>query len=121
MLSTGGSGVGPITIDIANPVSGVGAQIQADDFGAYTAQIQAFDSSHNLLGTFTVSGDSEGGSTGTAPFLGVSSTSSNISEIVYSLTADGNLADLAINQLSLTAPSRSLPRWCWPASAAWPA
>lgn len=46
---------GPLTLSFDTPGSAVGAQINANVYGAFTAEIQAFDQKV-LLGTFTESG-----------------------------------------------------------------
>jgi hypothetical protein len=94
-------GGGPdITIDFATPVSGAGAQIQADFFGSFTAEIIA--SNGSVLGTFTENGNSTSASDNSAIFIGVLSSSANIAEIRFELTAAAASSnDFAIGPVSL--------------------
>jgi hypothetical protein len=101
------AGNGPtLTLDFgSNPISGGGLQIQADYYGSYSAQIQAFDSSNNLLGTFTVGGgNNTGAEDNTALFIGVLSTSgADIDRLVFSTpTAAGSPNDFAVGPVSFT-------------------
>ncbi|HUY12430.1 MAG TPA: PEP-CTERM sorting domain-containing protein [Terriglobia bacterium] len=95
---------GPLSLSSSTGLSEIGAQIQTNIGGAFTAQIQAFDGT-NLLGTFTENGVSNGNNDGSAIFLGVQDlTGANITSIEYSVTSCLNTCtDFAINQLSLTA------------------
>jgi hypothetical protein len=77
---------GPVTLSFNHPVQGFGSQIQAGLFGNFTAQIQAFDGSNNLLGTFTENGVSNSNGNDSAIFLGVLSSATDISKIVVGLT-----------------------------------
>jgi MYXO-CTERM domain-containing protein len=82
---------GPVTLNFNNPVQGFGSQIQSGLYGAFTAQIQAFDSSNTLLGSFTENGASNGNGDDSAIFIGVLSTATDISKVIMSLTtAPGN-------------------------------
>jgi len=89
-------GTGPdITLTFATPVDGVGAQIQSDDFGTFTAQILV-----NGTSTFTEDGDSTGAADGSAIFIGWSGP---VSTIQFTLTAasGGNPNDFAIGPVAL--------------------
>ncbi len=95
-------GNGPLTLSFSTPLSAVGAQIQADYFGAFTAQIQAYNG-NTLLGTFSESGNSTSNGDNSAIFIGVKDSTAEITSIVFSLTSCSNACtDFAINQLSLT-------------------
>jgi PEP-CTERM motif len=96
-------GNGPITLTFSTPVSGVGAQVESDDFGDFTAQIALYDGA-TLLGSYTEAGDGEDTDDNTAIFLGaIDSTGANITSAVFSLTAapGDTTDDLAINDVSL--------------------
>jgi hypothetical protein len=97
-------GVGPdLTISFASPVAGAGAQWQANFFGAFGANLKAYDSADNLLGTVTRDGNSNSAGDGSAIFLGVLSSEVNISKIVLTLDyAWFAPQDFAINRLLLT-------------------
>ncbi|HZU44981.1 MAG TPA: PEP-CTERM sorting domain-containing protein [Terriglobales bacterium] len=96
-------GQGPLTLALSKGVSQIGAQIQADFYGAFTAQIQAF-SGNTLLGTFSESGNSTSDEDNSAIYLGIKDLSgANITSIVISLTdCAQNCTDFGINQLSLS-------------------
>jgi hypothetical protein len=92
-----------VTADIAfnNAIFGAGAQIQRDNFGEFTAEIQAFGPSHILLGFFTELGNSTSNGDNSAIFLGVTSDTP-ITGISYFLSgAEGGDAGFAINRLDL--------------------
>lgn len=97
-------GNGPLTLSSSTGLSEIGGQIQADFYGNFTAQIQAWDGT-TLLGTFTEDGVSNGNEDDSAIFLGIQDLSgANITSIQYSLTSCVlDCTDFTINQLSLTA------------------
>ncbi len=90
-----------LNISFSTPVSTAGANIQSDFYGPFNATISAYDSSSNLLATYTESGDSNGNNDGSAIFLGVSSPTSNISVIQYTTDSSTGNYDFAINQLGI--------------------
>lgn len=105
--------LGPITINFANPVDRVGAQIQSDYYGAFTAMITAFDSVGNTLGSFTRPGNSNSNGDGSAIFIGIGSDTANISRLQFSVPNASfspedfafSPEDFAINGLSLRSTS----------------
>jgi hypothetical protein len=104
LLWTDGGATGPIKLTFNQAISGVGFQIESAVSGDFTAEIAAFDSSNNLLGTFSESGTSAFTADNSAIFLGLQDqTGMNVSSVVISLTAatSGNVSNFAINQLSL--------------------
>ncbi len=99
----GNGGNGPLTLSFSKSVSGVGALIQADGPGQFTAQIQVFNGP-TLLGSFTVTSDTNGD----AAYIGVLDQSgTNITSVVFNLTTCvGICADFAIDTVNLdTAPA----------------
>jgi hypothetical protein len=92
----------PMTIAFASPVLGVGANINADDYGPFTGTIEAFDGSTSL-GTFTEDGVVTSNEDGSAIFIGVLDKNAEITSIVFGLT-DPTLGDFAINSLRLLTP-----------------
>jgi hypothetical protein len=74
-----------ITIHFAQPVAAVGAQIQADFPGAFTAQI--IGSNGSPVGSFIENGDSTHLGDGSAIFIGLQSTAVDISEVQFTLTS----------------------------------
>lgn len=89
-----------ITFALVNPVGGIGAQIQENQFGAFTAQISAYDSANSLLGSFTENGNSTSTGDGSAIFIGLLDSTSDISKIVFSLSGGTNLNDFAIGPIA---------------------
>jgi hypothetical protein len=63
-----------ITLTFSSPVTGAGAQIQADDFGSFTAEISLYGASNNLLTSFTENGVSTDNNDNSAIFIGARST-----------------------------------------------
>lgn len=103
LLWTNSPGQGPLTLSFSKGVSQVGAQIQADFYGSFTAEIAAYNG-NTLLGTFSEAGNSTGDEDNSAIYLGIKDLDgANITSIVISLTdCAQDCADFAINQLSLT-------------------
>jgi hypothetical protein len=91
--------VGPMVIAFGTAVSGAGAQIQRNAFGAFTATISVFDSLNNLLATFNLAGNSTSAGDNSAIFLGVLDSTASIGRIEYSI--DSVTQDFAINQLDI--------------------
>lgn len=101
LLWTNSPGQGPLTLTFATPISGAGANIQADFFGAFTALIQAFDANGNLIDSFSENGNSTPNGDGSAIFIGLMGDS-GIKSIEFSLTSCANdCNDFAINQLDI--------------------
>jgi PEP-CTERM motif len=99
--TAGAGGAGPLTLSFNSPLSSVGAQIQADFFGGFTAEIDAYDGG-SLLGSFTEGGNSNSNNDNSAIFLGVADSAADITRIVYSVTSCADACtDFAINQLTL--------------------
>jgi PEP-CTERM motif len=108
LLWTAGAN-GPVTMSYTvGGVSAIGTQLQSDAFGAFTATITAFDSSNNVLGSFTENGNSTPNADNTAIFLGVTSSSADIFKITYSVTS-GLGQDFGMNQLDFTSGPSSTP------------
>lgn len=93
------SNAGPMVISFDAPVEAAGAQIQRNTFGSFTATIEAYDGSNNLLGSFDVAGDSTSAGDNAAIFVGVQATSAEIARIEYSV--DSVTEDFSINQLDI--------------------
>jgi Big-like domain-containing protein len=94
---------GPLTLVFDRGYATVGAQIQTDFFGAFTARITAYNGT-KLLGSVTENGNSTSAGDNSAIFIGVSTgTVQLITKVVFSVTSCSNAcANFAINQLSLT-------------------
>src|SRR6266550_1788391 len=102
---TGNGGNGPLTLNFSRGVSGVGALIQADRPGQFTAQIQALNGATSL-GSFTVASNANGD----AAYIGVLDQSgANITSIVFSLMiCAGTCTDFAIDTVNLNSAPASL-------------
>jgi hypothetical protein len=99
----------PITIvDLSNPISGAGAQIQADVFGPFTATIFAY-SGNTLLGSFSEDGVSNTNGDGSAIFIGVLDTSAEITSIAFSVSDVNGSNNFAIDTLELVDSTTSIP------------
>jgi hypothetical protein len=104
-LNTGDLASGIFSISFATAVASAGAQVQANNFGAFAGLVRAYDAANALLGSFALAGNNGGNGDGTALFAGISSSSANISRIEFAL-GDG----AAINHLSVgRAPAASAP------------
>jgi PEP-CTERM motif len=92
---------GPMTFTFNAAIMGFGTQIEADDLGAFTAQIEAFDATNALLGVFSRSGVATANGDDSAMFLGILSDTADIRSIRLSLTSSGgglgDISDFAIN------------------------
>ncbi|VAV90778.1 hypothetical protein MNBD_ALPHA02-147 [hydrothermal vent metagenome] len=98
LVATNGNS-GPLTIDFDGLVSGAGAQIQWDAYGAFTAEITAFDSLGGLLASYSLDGRSTNISDNSAIFIGILSDTLNIAMLTFNLT---NGRGFAINRLDVT-------------------
>jgi hypothetical protein len=97
--TAGNGGSGPLTLAFSQGVSSAGAQIQADFFGGFTAQI-----CDNFGDCFSEAGNSNSNGDGSAIFIGLQdNTGANITSITFSLLSCVNACgDFAINTLSVT-------------------
>ena len=93
--------IGPLTtgirITLPSLVNGLGTQIQADKFGAFTGILQAFDVTSVSLGTVSVSSSVGGNGDGSAAFLGAYSTGNAIASVLFT----SNVSGVAINNVAL--------------------
>lgn len=110
LIWTNTPGQGPLTFNFQGGfgVLGVGANIQTDFFGPFTALIQAFDFNGNLIDSFSEDGNSNGNGDGSAIFIGLADSS--IQSVTFSITscvADCN--DFAINQLDIIPIREGVP------------
>ncbi len=116
--TTGNGGAGPVTLNFGTRnFSGVGAQIEADFFGPFTARLEAFNASGASLGFVTESGVSNSNNDNSAIFLGVLSTGNDIAKVVFSLTAAASSpTDFALNDVSLAPAPAPVPSTPEPSS-----
>ena len=110
ILLDSGFNPGPITINFATAVRGVGFNIASLNTGAFTGSIQFFGVGNVLFGTLNVAGTSSFANDGSAPFLGGTSSARDITRVVISTSGAGT--ELTINQMSLLttdAPGGAIP------------
>jgi hypothetical protein len=104
---------GPITIDLASPVWGIGTQVQRNRPGAFTGLLEVFDSGNVLLASFDFSGFSNDAADNSAVFVGVRSDTPDIKKVVYGVFGPDPEAthNFAINQVDLVtvADARVVP------------
>jgi hypothetical protein len=100
---------GAITVDPSLLVFGAGTQIQADYFGAFTAQIQAFDSLNNLIGSVSASGSSTSANDGSALYIGFTSTTAVDYFKILLTSAVVTTEDFSIGHLDLLTEGRNPP------------
>jgi hypothetical protein len=98
---------GPLNLNgFSQTLSGVGANIQTDQFGDFTALIQAFDAGGTLIGSFSENGTSTTSGDGSAIFIGLTNVP-GIAFVTFSVPfcqtggVGGCSADFAINQLDI--------------------
>lgn len=103
--------VGPdITITFGTPVKGAGAQIQSNAFGAFTAEVRAFDSGNSLIGTYSRNGLSNNNGDNSAIFIGLLSDLFDIKTLVFVLTAASQSPnDFAIDDLLIGEQASDVP------------
>ena len=80
------NGAGPMQFQFDGPISGFGAQIQRNFFGAFTATIEAFDSANSSLGVFNLAGNSNGNGDDSAIFIGILSNLTDIWRVDLSVS-----------------------------------
>ena len=95
LLWTRNHDTGVLTLDFSSPIMGFGSQFQRDSYVSFVAGIRAYDAGLNLLGSFTVTGNSTDAGDDSAIFIGVLSGLDDISRI--QLDADSATHDFAIN------------------------
>ena len=90
---------GPIVVDFTTGLSKIGAQIQANNYGAFTGVITAYDSANSVLESWGFVGDSNGNQDNSAIFIGISRANADIDHVSFSIAGG---ADFAINQVALS-------------------
>jgi hypothetical protein len=100
-----------ITMFIDNGTRGVGAYIQDDAFGAFTATISLFDINDVLLGQFSAAGNSNSNGDGSALFIGAFDTTPDIFQVIFDVQGvndiPGDAPDFAIGQAGLYLPAQT--------------
>jgi hypothetical protein len=88
-------------------ISGVGAYIQATNFGSFSATITLFDQNNNALGSFTTNGVSDG-NVGTALFIGAYGVGPIFAAKFDAVDVNGK-EDFAIGSVNFNSNSSSIP------------
>lgn len=99
-----GTANGPINFGLGGSFSSVGAAVQVDAPGSFTAFISAFNGS-TLLGTYSVTSDANGD----VVYVGLNDLSgSNITSAIFGLSSCGGVdcdtRDFAMDQIEVTTP-----------------
>jgi hypothetical protein len=92
-------------ITFAADVAAVGANIQSDFYGGYTGLLTAFNRAGDELGTVSVDGVASPSNDGSAAFIGISSSASDIASVRFYQVGGSHDGDFAINQVSITTPA----------------
>lgn len=106
LLWTNSPGQGPLTLSFNKGLSIVGAQIQTDYFGAFTAMV-----CDNFGDCFSENGNSTSNGDNSAIFIGLQDlTGANLTSLTFSVTSCAfDCADFSINQLSLQSGGAPVP------------
>jgi len=99
-------GNGPMTLQLANPVTSVGFGIQDNSFGAFTGILNVYDAGNNLLGSLTLPGNSTNTNDGSALFMGLGDTNGDAISSIQIDTGDHNFA---IDDVSFTNTGTATP------------
>jgi hypothetical protein len=108
LLNTSSNDPGPLTLSFKQTVLGAGAQIEADGSGAFTARLTAYDGRGLQLASVTENGVATGAKDGTAIFLGLLDTATEIKSVQFSIDdypppgSGTGFTDFTINRLSIT-------------------
>lgn len=100
-----------ITLTFDSLVAGFGANMQQVNLlSQFTGVVEAYDASDTLLATFSSIGISNTNNDGSAVFLGMKSTETNIKRVRFYLTTSpfNYIGSYGINQVSLVTP-RAVP------------
>jgi hypothetical protein len=97
----------PVTFSFGAGVYAVGTQVQTNDWVSYTAYLSAYDSSNNLLASYSVNGVANDNADGSAAFIGILSTDPNISQVVISATTGSG--GFAVNSVLLQTQAAPVP------------
>jgi len=105
---------GPLTLDFSNTstITAAGAQIQANNFGTFTAQIEALAANGTVLASFTENGNSTSTADNSAIFIGIQATGGDsFDKIRFSIAPPNQAQDFAIGQLNfqVSAPLSAVP------------
>jgi hypothetical protein len=92
---------GPVALVFLIPIRGFGARFQSSDFGPFSIFITAFDATHTSLGSATIDGVSDGAADGSAAFLGLLSTSADISSVEVNVQVGRTDNAFALGSLSI--------------------
>lgn len=107
-VTTLGNTPGGILATFNQAEFGVGAWIQPDEIGTFTATISLLDSSLNVIGTFTQSANSTNNA-GTGLFLGAYDSTADVFGILFETTFPGHNDDFAIGEMRLGHPQTTVP------------
>ncbi len=103
---TNDPGQGPLMLTFNTPVFGIGANIQGNAFGPFTATLQVFNSQHSLVDSFSEAGVSNGNNDGSAIFIGLANESPFTSaEFTVSYSSGGmSGSSFSVNRIGFAVP-----------------
>jgi hypothetical protein len=95
---------GPVAINFASAIQGLGLQIQRDELGAFTATMTAFGAGNVNFGSVNVNGTTSFSNPGnnTAPFLGLVSSARDIVSVQLSVSHTGGVAGDTVDFTNLS-------------------
>lgn len=104
------SSPGNLVIDFNSGVSRVGAQIESDQFGAFTGFIDVFNVANVLLESYSLAGNSNTNADNSAIFLGVSRGTADIDRVEFHIQFAGGAEQqaFAINRVDLSGVGRNV-------------
>lgn len=104
------NGNGPLNIMFSNSISSVGANFQANYFGAFVGRISALDFTGTVLAFFDFDGVSTSDGDGSAVFAGISSTNGDIRGVRFEGVSASNAPnDFAVNSVSVNGATTTVP------------
>jgi hypothetical protein len=95
---------GPVTLIFSSSISGIGLRFQSIDFGIFTAYITAFGAGNVNFGSVSLNGTSNNAADGSALFLGVTSSSADITSVQLNVQVNGSDNPFALGSLSIAEP-----------------
>lgn len=95
-----GNNPGGILVTLNQPTNGVGAWIQPDWIGSFTATISLLDSGYNVIGSYTAAGNSTN-TPGTTLFIGAYDNTADVYAVLFDTTFPGHDDDFAIGTVKL--------------------
>ena len=113
----GGSGTwtpnGPLTLTLSTPQRGVGFRIMADEPGAFSGTVCAYNAADTLLGCVPLTGTGEpiaGNANSLAAYTGIYDDAAEISKVTIDASGAQYPHDFAIGELTVASARRMVPQ-----------